>query len=362
MYNIFSTKSRKRTHLQEGEPPPKKAFCDKDLLVKELAKKQRLTNTTLTEHLNKPKSFSTNHECVKDIGECVRGKTSLEDFTLVTEQFNEDNKLRSFGLSERDLEIYKDYSTFSNRNFWLKYKDVNRDILEKQLNRILNTAKKLKAEFNKPKQTQEEESPLDILPELEKNFMSTIESCSKSNLKKIKKKARLLGQDIEALNTEKATLITVRESTEKLNRKTLWDVLEQPTSAKKIILKKTYGCERQKQYTIKDGKIVALEDIEKKTKLSAEEIQNIPKFSNYDSGSQSKTLFIKNLSKKVNKEVLEKFLKGTNLEGTYAINALRGQAFIEFQEESQAHEGLDILNGVLVDGKPMIVQYSNKKS
>ncbi|XP_066146666.1 RNA-binding protein 41-like [Euwallacea fornicatus] len=361
MYNIFSTKSRKRTHLQEGEPPPKKACFERDLLVKELAKNQRITNITLTEQLNKVKSFSTNQEYVKDIGECLRGKTNLKDFTLLAEQFNEDNKLRSFGLSERDLEIYRDYSTFSNCDFWLKYKDVNRDVLEKQLSRVLDTAKKVKPEFNNLNHTHEAESPLDMLPNLEKSFMRTIENCSKSHLKKIRKKARLLGQDIEALNTEKTALITVGNPIEKLNRNTLWDVLDQPTPSNKIISKKTYACKRQKQYTIKDGKIMALEDTVKKTKLSVEEIQNIPKFSNYSSGSQNKTLFIKNLSKRVNKEVLEKFLEGTNLQGTYVIKVLRCQAFIEFQEETQAHKGLDILNGVLVDGKPMIVQYSNKK-
>lgn len=100
-------------------------------------------------------------------------------------------------------------------------------------------------------------------------------------------------------------------------------------------------------------------------KLTLEKIKQLPKFQNYNPGCQSKKLFVKNLPKNLteqklaslfltfqisdNKSELLKFrlMKGKN----------RGQAFVNFPTYENASQALEIVNGYLLDNKPVIIEY-----
>nr|APR62721.1 RNA-binding protein 41 [Harmonia axyridis] len=119
------------------------------------------------------------------------------------------------------------------------------------------------------------------------------------------------------------------------------------------------------RYTIKNGRISKLEeliDYRKNKKLSVEEIKDIPKFSQYTSGSPSKILYVKNAnSLTVNN--LEQLFNSFHFQ-TKAINVMKGrmkgQAFIEMENCQLAAEALKCINGVIVKNKPIIIQFSSK--
>ncbi|KAJ4821821.1 hypothetical protein Tsubulata_017813 [Turnera subulata] len=130
-----------------------------------------------------------------------------------------------------------------------------------------------------------------------------------------------------------------------------------------------------------------LEEIESK-RLAPEEILSLPKFKNYTVGDPASVLYIKNLDKDV---VADDFfyvfgsLFGSieaaktglsvklmqihnisfhNLSPKLEMNfsklqegRMRGQAFVTFPSVELAHQALNLVNGFVFKGKPMIIQF-----
>ncbi|GBP17820.1 RNA-binding protein 41 [Eumeta japonica] len=176
------------------------------------------------------------------------------------------------------------------------------------------------------------------------------------------------------------------------DRKTLWDVKEvhvethsQTDSECKII-----GPKRKSMYTIKNSKIVRLEPVSdditsgqkdykavdivipvnraeklllEGTKMSLDDIKTNKKFKNYESGVPSRILYLKNIAPSVSKERLillfDKFLDENQgpINVRLMVGRMRGQAFIEFRDEHIAVKALQDVNGTIIDGKPIIVQF-----
>ena len=113
--------------------------------------------------------------------------------------------------------------------------------------------------------------------------------------KKIQKRIRNLSKKVENIGKIPETLKYTNLSR---NRKgnSNWDcTIQQNLTESKM--SKTYGCKPQTMYTIKDGRIVNLLDItpskqffQINRKMSIEEIKQLPKFKNYDSGTPSKVM------------------------------------------------------------------------
>ncbi|KAL1509255.1 hypothetical protein ABEB36_004019 [Hypothenemus hampei] len=403
MYSIFHTHSKTPKYIAEGEPPLKKIVTEGDILIKKLVDNQLKTHTTLTEQLLQNKVFCSTGSFT-DVTRDAKGKTELKDFQSIITNSSKDDELLTKGLNSRDIEIYKDYISLGS-NFILKYKDINKEVLQQRLNQILtiiedsnknncseslersvsrhhqeyvNSLKPQSIETKLFKFASENNSktcrllgPLDELPELENEFMNDIRNFSKCDLKKIRKKARSLGHKIDKLN-EATTSTISKTKTSAVSRPTLWDVREKPPSSGEkveIINKdKIYTCKQQNWYTIRDGKIVKIIDKMEKDcvtkKLTLENLKNNPRFVNYERGNPSQTLFLKNLAKSITKELLEQILKDHKV-NYCSINLMngkmKGQAFLHFQDETLAEEGLEILNGLMVDGRPIVVQFGNKK-
>ncbi|KAB2005457.1 hypothetical protein ERO13_D11G249800v2 [Gossypium hirsutum] len=116
-----------------------------------------------------------------------------------------------------------------------------------------------------------------------------------------------------------------------------------------------------------DAKQFTSADELEKGKLPPEEILSLPMFKNYTAGNPASVLYIKNLAKDV---VPEDFyfifgsLFGSIDAATSGLNVklmqegrMRGQAFVTFPSVELAHRALNLVNGYVFKGKPIIVQF-----
>ncbi|XP_076960824.1 U11/U12 small nuclear ribonucleoprotein 65 kDa protein-like isoform X2 [Bidens hawaiensis] len=116
---------------------------------------------------------------------------------------------------------------------------------------------------------------------------------------------------------------------------------------------------------------VTVEELEH-GKLPPEEILSLPMFKNYNAGNPAPVLYIKNLAKDV---VADDFyyVFGTffgSIE-TAKLNLsvklmqegrMRGQAFVTFPSIEIAHRAMNVVNGFVFKGKPMIIQFGRNPS
>ncbi|XP_028078532.1 U11/U12 small nuclear ribonucleoprotein 65 kDa protein isoform X1 [Camellia sinensis] len=105
----------------------------------------------------------------------------------------------------------------------------------------------------------------------------------------------------------------------------------------------------------------------KSGKLPPEEILSLPMFKNYMAGNPASVLYVKNLAKDV---VVDDFyfIFGSLFESIDAAKSslsvklmqegrMRGQAFVTFPSIELAHHALNLVNGYVFKGKPMIIQF-----
>ncbi|XP_038903908.1 U11/U12 small nuclear ribonucleoprotein 65 kDa protein [Benincasa hispida] len=109
-----------------------------------------------------------------------------------------------------------------------------------------------------------------------------------------------------------------------------------------------------------------LEDLER-GKLPPEEILSLPMFKNYTAGNPTSVLYIKNLAKDVLNDDLY-YIFGSLFEGIDEAKSaltvklmqegrMRGQAFVTFPSVELAQHALNLVNGYVFKGKPMIIQF-----
>nr|XP_043638442.1 U11/U12 small nuclear ribonucleoprotein 65 kDa protein isoform X2 [Erigeron canadensis] len=107
-------------------------------------------------------------------------------------------------------------------------------------------------------------------------------------------------------------------------------------------------------------------------KLPPEEILSLPMFKNYKAGNPAPVLYIKNLAKDVVTDDFY-FVFGTffgNIETAKESlsvklmqeGRMRGQAFVTFPTIDIAHRALNLVNGFVFKGKPMIIQFGRNTS
>lgn len=102
-------------------------------------------------------------------------------------------------------------------------------------------------------------------------------------------------------------------------------------------------------------------------KLPPEEILSLPMFKNYAAGNPASVLYIKNLAKDVIADDFY-FIFGSLFGSIDAAKSglsiklmqegrMRGQAFVTFPSAEVAHRALNLVNGYVFKGKPMIIQF-----
>ncbi|TKY62925.1 U11/U12 small nuclear ribonucleoprotein 65 kDa protein [Spatholobus suberectus] len=114
------------------------------------------------------------------------------------------------------------------------------------------------------------------------------------------------------------------------------------------------------------NKILTPDELER-GKLPPEEILSLPMFKNYTAGNPAPVLYIKNLAKDVIADDFY-FIFGSLFGSIEAAKSglqvklmqegrMRGQAFLTFPSIELAHHALNLVNGYVLKGKPMIIQF-----
>lgn len=318
--------------------------------------------------LQQEKTFAPDTDVYTDFTTYFKGQNSLEEFQSNTALLEQDDQYRKLGLSEQDISILKSFTLLPKAEFYNKYSSVNQEVLDERMKQILSLVHQTKSENNdgtsltrherdyfssiKPQSSETKllkfvtqnhvksdscKEALNTLPDLAKEFTNTLKEFSasqtkKHTLKKIRKKARALGNDIAQLNKECPHAMIgpqpcpITESLN-LNKNSLWDSSKEPCKIERNI-----GCKTQKLYTIKNGNIVETNNEVKQ--LTVEEIRKNPKFADYNAKTPSLKLFVKNLRRGVNEDFLKDILQKHFRENCFRIQLMRGkmrgQAFIEF--------------------------------
>eukprot|EP00026_Physarum_polycephalum_P008359 Phypoly_transcript_08441.p1 GENE.Phypoly_transcript_08441~~Phypoly_transcript_08441.p1 ORF type:complete len:441 (+),score=97.10 Phypoly_transcript_08441:124-1446(+) len=114
------------------------------------------------------------------------------------------------------------------------------------------------------------------------------------------------------------------------------------------------------------GKVESIPDSEfEKGRLPAEEIAK--QFPNYNVGTPSKILYVKNLDHNITAQDLVSIFIRFQEEGKDKINfkimdgKMKGQAFITFHDEQTATKALQLAHGFVFKNKPIIIQYGKQK-
>ncbi|KAL1252576.1 hypothetical protein QQF64_017269 [Cirrhinus molitorella] len=117
------------------------------------------------------------------------------------------------------------------------------------------------------------------------------------------------------------------------------------------------------------GRIKEVSDEEIKNNRETEEgIRNIPRFKNYQRGTPSNVLCVKNMSPRASLAQLVSLFSRFQKDDTQPIvyrlltGRLKGQAFITFPDVECAQAALDLLNGYRLLEKPLIIEFGRERS
>lgn len=109
------------------------------------------------------------------------------------------------------------------------------------------------------------------------------------------------------------------------------------------------------------------EDEIQRSRLSEEEIRNIPMFSSYNPGEPNKVLYLKNLSPQVKeRDLVSLFARfqektGPPIQFQIMTGRMRGQAFITFPNKDIAWQALHQINGYKLHGKILVIEFGKNK-
>ncbi|XP_026317987.1 uncharacterized protein LOC113228806 [Hyposmocoma kahamanoa] len=243
----------------------------------------------------------------------------------------------------------------------------------------------------KPIKFYPEGHPMNELKQLEDNLFGHLKS-DIIPITKRRKILRRLERKTERILAQQKQLMASDSKTDNeppiVNRPgSLWDVREIPKRQEQTLKCKIIGPKKKTMYTIKDNKILRLEHIngEKSneykavdivipvneaeqqllegTKMCIDDIKKIERFKDYMPGVPSKVLYLKNIASAVTQDQLTMLFNQFVLDNGGPIDVqlmtgrMRGQAFVTFQNVEVAITALDEVNGTIINGQPIIVQF-----
>ncbi|XP_065158007.1 RNA-binding protein 41-like [Atheta coriaria] len=348
-----------RDKLPEFEEPKKKLITDHDQHVKELFQMQTNVSTNLKSELHKVKVFQKATEGFT-LSNHIAGTSSLKQLQENENRQSEINELLSYGLTKDEIDLYYDYKSMGLEGVQKKYLNHEPDVLKNKIDIILKT---IKSSLDKGETVCYSTQPMDSIKEMDSIYKEATNQLT-PDINKIRRKARKVAN---RLRKDDVTTVPVTTVTPTLNcdSKTLWDKTEIPenkTSRKQTV---QYTCKNQNFYTIKDGEIIKIDNQPNKTKvpqvtgqLSLEEIKQLPQFTNYQPGKPSNVIYVKNLPKKTSIEDLKRYFKDCPAQEYKVMSGkMRGQAFLTFDSVETAQKMLNTLNGLIINDKPVILQY-----
>lgn len=102
-------------------------------------------------------------------------------------------------------------------------------------------------------------------------------------------------------------------------------------------------------------------------RLGLDEVKKLPRFQNYSPGKKSQMLYLKNLHHKVDiRELMALFCRfdedTCRVKYRLLSGKLRGQAFVTFPSVEAATRALELCNGYVLRGKPIIIEYGRTET
>lgn len=138
----------------------------------------------------------------------------------------------------------------------------------------------------------------------------------------------------------------------------------------KQALDKSSECNEQKAHTdptIYHAVVPLPEDEIAAERLGLSEIRKLPRFENYTPGCESQVLYLKNLHHKVDiRELMALFCRFDQetcpVKYRLLTGKLRGQAFITLPNVQAATKALELCNGYVLRGKPIVIEYGKNQA
>ncbi|XP_014491248.1 U11/U12 small nuclear ribonucleoprotein 65 kDa protein isoform X1 [Vigna radiata var. radiata] len=209
----------------------------------------------------------------------------------------------------------------------------------------------------------------------ESEMESSDEECDASTKKSGQKRARreaIVGPAIdkgvahESVGVKPATLVPKEIPMIKKNHVLKINIVPKATLSKHRDDETTQELQEPEKDVPDPSKFLTPDELEK-GKLPPEEILSLPMFKNYTAGNPAPVLYVKNLAKDV---IVDDFyyIFGSLFGSVEAAKSglqvklmqegrMRGQAFLTFPSVELAHLALNRVNGYVLKGKPMIIQF-----
>ncbi|XP_006815468.1 RNA-binding protein 41-like [Saccoglossus kowalevskii] len=389
-----------------------------DRQLKRLLDKQMDTNVSIEGQLAQKKQF-TESLTFKPFIERAAGQLSLDEFAKLQEEEDELEELRQCGLSEEEIHLYlhhegkhftgmptkKRKSSMDPLAYKNKVKEIKRRIelrktvlsakqpetflhvksmsrhemeIERSLYHGTDKAESLNHLIAREIPRGLEEDPINNLDCIAQELFGKIKKVNEHKTKssQIPHAECTLAIAGPAIKEDKAaicgcTSLPVVSSSQYGSQEAIpsgvndGDLLL--TSAVDSMTAKVEHMINNKPVKIK-GDIESIpEDQIVKNRLSCEVLRGLPRFKDYEPGSPNKVLYVKNLASGVTEsDLVALFIRFQNTERSPVLfrlltGRMKGQAFITFDCVESAVKALQLINGYLLKGKPIVIQYGKKQ-
>lgn len=342
-----------------------------DKHLKRMLDKQLDTKISMKEHFEKHRQFTAS-STYTPLAELISGAHSLEEFSKTEKAEEMCDELQRSGLTEEEITLYIAHTTGKD----LRKNFIEPSVLKEKMKLIEDKLKNRQENLAKPQvftgaktlsrhemdiekslyagcASRSEFSSLLLnhpsLPDANKcnDAFTYIKDLSEKFTKKCKKRKR--GKDDGQNGDHSSDVETSRDTSE--------NVLETDS-------------ENSSQFEFDPSihhVVVPLNPKEvEEQRLTAAEIRQLPKFFGYHPGDPSKVLYLKNLHPKVTVQELIALFGGFDLDDKDSINyrlltgRMKGQAFVTFTDVRTAEKALDFVNGYLLRGRPIIIEFGKK--
>ncbi|KAM7290892.1 RNA-binding protein 41 [Ixodes scapularis] len=102
------------------------------------------------------------------------------------------------------------------------------------------------------------------------------------------------------------------------------------------------------------------------SRLGVDEIRELPRFRSYSPGAESRVLYLKNLHAKTDlREIMALFCRydqdGNAVKYRLLSGRLKGQAFVTLPSLQAARDAMELCNGYVLRGKPIVIEYGKQR-
>ncbi|KAL4713490.1 hypothetical protein ACJJTC_010475 [Scirpophaga incertulas] len=349
----------------------------------------------------------------------IYGLTSVQNFCNVEKEIGHQEWLRRAGLTQEEIILYheKEAGLLFRRRDKMEISVLRNklEIIYTKIKHYKNVSNRIlidKSSTPKTKQTASiaagskkfypEGHPIHDLKQLDENLFGHLKVKSLPVTKRRKILRRLERKKERILQQNKEVPIDLNPIQTANGPCSRWDVREKSSSTAQDFFNedgkseicfnnKVIGSKQPTVYTIKDNKIVRLDPVDRHsdefravdivvpiniaetkllegTKMSLKDIMKMERFKDYKSGTPSKVLYLKNIAPTVTSEQLLSLFKQFTADNGGVIDVrlmtgrMRGQAFVSFKDDIIAAQALDKVNGTILSGRPIIMQFGRNSN